>query len=201
MPLGVVLLLVILKYIPGTADLPLGRLAGIVSFGYAAFLALRLIQGEEAVMVDGWSELRASPVELFGALGSAGFAVLMMTAVIFNDAMVGASPAQVVVAFALAVLLAAASGGILYTSVMVRVRWNQSAVERRDAHGRVTAIAWADVVKVQGRWGGLTIVAADKRKLSFSPLQSGAAQLAKFASRRAQSNAGPAAPAFGGQGG
>ena len=168
-PLGVVLCLVILKYVPGTVDWQLARLAGIVSFGYAAFLALRLIQGEEAVMVDGWSELRASPLELFGALGGAGFAAIMMTAVVFNGAMTGATEAQVIVAFVLAVALAATSGAILYTSVMVRVRWNQVAVERRDAHGRVTAIEWAEVTKVQGRWRGITITAADKRTMSFSP--------------------------------
>lgn len=194
LPLGVVLCLVLLKYVPGTADWQLARLAGIVSFGYAAFLALRLIQGEDAEQVDGWSELRSSPVEVFGALGGAGASALLMTAVIFNGALAGATPQQVVVAFIAAVVLAVASAILLYTCIMVRVRWNQTAVERRDAQGRVTAIAWADVVKVRGRWTGVTIFAADKRKVSFSPLQSGAAQLAKIAARRAQHNAGvPAA--------
>jgi hypothetical protein len=73
---------------------------------------------------------------------------------------------------------------------MVRIRWNQGAVERRDAQGRVIAIEWTDVVKVQGRWTGITITAADKRRLSFSPLQSGAGQLVKIATRHAQRNAG-----------
>jgi hypothetical protein len=141
------------------------------------------------VRVDGWSELRASPLEVFGALGGAGASALLMTAVIFNGALVGATPSQVVVAFLASVALAAASAIILYTCIMVRIRWNQSGVERRDARGQVTAIAWADVVKVQGRWGGITITAADRRKVSFSPLQSGAAQLAKFAQKRAQRNA------------
>lgn len=194
MPLGVVLCLVVLKYVPGTDAWQLARLAGIVSFAYAAFLALRLIQGEDAVQIDGWSELRASPVEMFGALGGAGASALLMTAVIFNGALAGATQQQVIGAFVAAVVLAAASAVLLYTCVMVRIRWNQNAVERRDAQGRVITIAWADVVKVQGRWTGITITAADKTKMSFSPLQSGAAQLHKIAARRAQRNAGvPAA--------
>lgn len=192
MPLGVVLCLVLLKHVPGTDAWQLARFAGIVSFGYAAFLALRLIQGEDAVQVNGWSELRASPVEVFGALGAAGAAALLMTSVIFNGALAGATEQQVVVAFLAAVALAAVSGIILYTSIMVRVRWNQQTVERRDAAGRTVAIAWADVVNVKGRWTGITIVSADKRTMSFSPLQSGAAQLAKLASRRARHNARPA---------
>ena len=195
MPLGVVLCLVILKYVPGTDDWQLARLAGIVSFGYAAFLALRLIQGEEAIRVEGWSELRASPVEVFGALGGAGASALLMTAVIFNGALVGATPAQVVVAFLASVALAAASAIILYTSIMVRVRWNQTGVERRDAQGRVLSIAWADVTSVKGKWTGITITAADKRKVSFSPLQSGAGQLAVFAQKRALRNVKAPAPA------
>lgn len=197
-PLGVVLCLVLLKYMPGAADWQLARLAGIVSFGYAAFLALRLIQGEEAVQVNGWSELRASPVEIFGALGGAGASALLMTAVIFNGALTGATPTQVVVAFVAAVALAAASAVILYTCIMVRIRWNQGAVERRDAQGRITAIEWSEIVKVQGRWNGVTIVAADKRRLSFSPLQSGAAQLAKIAGRHASRNTAAQAEVVGG---
>jgi len=195
-PLGVVLCLVILKYVPGTADWQLARLAGIVSFAYAAFLALRLIQGEDAVSVEGWSELRASPVEVFGALGGAGASALLMTAVIFNGALVGATPAQVAVAFLSAVALAAAAAVILYTSIMVRIRWNQTGVERRDAQGKSTAIAWADVIKVQGRWSGIVITAADKRKVSFSPLQSGAAQLARHAQKRALLNVKAPVPAL-----
>ena len=135
MPLGVVLCLVILKYVPGTVDWQLARLAGIVSFGYAAFLALRLIQGEEAVQVDGWSELSASPVEIFGALGGAGFAAIMMTAVVFNGAMAGATKLRSSSPSCGGCARRNIGGAILYTSVMVRVRWNQAAVERRDAQG------------------------------------------------------------------
>ena len=118
------------------------------------------------------------------------------TAVIFNGALVGATPAQVAVAFLAAVALAAAAAVILYTSIMVRIRWNQTGVERRDAQGKLTAIAWADVIKVQGRWSGIVITAADKRKVSFSPLQSGAAQLAKFAQKRALRNVKAPIPAL-----
>lgn len=198
-PLGVVLLLVILKYVPATADLPLARLAGIVAFGYAAFLALRLIQAEEAVVVDGWSELRASPVELFIAFGGAGLAALMVSAVGFGGAAT-LPPAQMLTAYGLALALAAASLAIVSTSIMVRIRWNQTGIERRDARGVVTALAWRDVVAVKGRWNCITISAGGNRRVIFSPLQSGAAQLATFAARRARRNALPAAQAFWGQG-
>ena len=50
------------------------------------------------------------------------------------------------------------------------------------------------MTKVQGRWRGITITAADKRTMSFSPLQTGAGQLAKFAQKRAQRNAKAPAP-------
>lgn len=194
MPLAVVLVLIGLKYLPATADLPLARLAGIVSFGYAIFLALRLIQPEEAVYLEGWSELRASPLELFGAFGGAALSTLMMVAVVFGGVLPGASTLQLGAAFGLSLALAVLSGAIIYFGMMVRVRWNQKSVQRKDARGRMVEIAWADVVKVQGRWRGITITAADKRTLSFSPMQSGAAQLAKFAQARARRNASRTAP-------
>src|SRR5690606_39652207 len=52
-PLIVIVSLIILKYLPFTAGLPLARAAGVVAFGYAAFLALRLVQSEEAISADG----------------------------------------------------------------------------------------------------------------------------------------------------
>lgn len=197
MPLGVVLCLVLLKYVPGTDAWQLARLAGIVSFGYAAFLALRLIQGEDAIVVDGWSELRASPLELFAALGCAGGSALLTASVIFNGSLAGASQEQVVAAFVAAVTLAALSAVLVTSCVMVRIRWNTSAVERRDARGRVTAMAWADVVSVRGRWNGVTIATADRRTLTFSPLQSGAGQLVAMATRRARVNARASTEAVG----
>lgn len=191
MPLAVVLILVLLKYVPATADLPLGRLAGIVSFGYAIFLALRLIQGEDAVFLEGWSELRPSPVELFGAVGSAGLSAVLLTGVLFG-APEETTAVQLAVWLSLSAVLAALSGQIIFTSLLVKIRWNQSVVEKRDHRGRKVAIEWSDVTRVQGRWSGITIFAVDKRRLSFSPLHSGAAQLAKFADGRAKRNAIPA---------
>lgn len=196
MPLGVVLVLIILKHIPATEHLPLARLAGIVSFGYAIFLSLRLIQGEEAVSVEGWSELRPSPVELFGAFGGAAFSGLLLMAVLTGNALQGATAIQMGAALGLSVALALTSGAIVFTSFLVKIRWNRSFVEKQDHRGRKVAIAWADVIKVQGRWRGITIYTADKQRLSFSPLHSGAAQLAKFAAERAKRNAAPAAQAF-----
>lgn len=195
-PLCVVLILVLLKYVPAMADLPLARLAGIVSFGYAIFLSLRLIQSEEAVTIDGWSELRASPVEMFGAFGGAVFSAIMLVSVIFIGPSSGASTMQMAAAFLMSLALAGVSGAIIYTSIMVRVRWNRSSVERQDARGRKVSIDWNEVTSVEGRWRGITISTADRRVLSFSPLQSGAAQLAKFASDRARRNTSTAAKAF-----
>jgi hypothetical protein len=186
-PLAVVLVLIALKYFPATAGLPLSRLAGIVSFGYAIFLALRLIQGEEAVYIDGWSELRPSPLELFGAFGGAAFSGLLLVAVLFGGAL-GGTPVQMVAAFCLSALLAVISGAITFQSLLVRVRWNTRVVERRDHKGRKVELNWADVVKVDGRWRGITITTATKQRLSFSPLHSGAAQLAKYARRQAVRN-------------
>ena len=66
LPLMTITLLIILKYLPSTAHLPLSRAAGVVAFGYAAFLALRLLQPEEAIVVaGGTAELRPSIVEYF----------------------------------------------------------------------------------------------------------------------------------------
>ena len=41
-PLIVIVSLIVLKYLPATAGLPLARAAGVVAFGYAAFLATTL---------------------------------------------------------------------------------------------------------------------------------------------------------------
>ncbi len=196
-PLAIVLILVILKYVPGTSEFPLARLAGIVSFGYAIFLALRLIQGEDALPIDGWQELRASPVELFGAFGGAAFSALLLVAVVFGNLLPGASFAQMAAAFAASFALACASGLIAFNSLLVRVRWNGKLVEKQDHRGNKVALAWSDVVKVEGRWAGITIETADRRRLSFSPLHSGAGQLATFASIRARRNATQAARAWG----
>src|SRR5690554_743987 len=78
-PLLVIVSLVVLKYLPFTSGLPLARAAGVVAFFYAAFLALRLMQSEEAVSVDGWSELRPSMMEYFACYGAAALAVVLMS--------------------------------------------------------------------------------------------------------------------------
>lgn len=189
-PLAIVALIVALKYVPALAGVPLARLAGVVSFGYAAFLALRLLQTEEAVFVDGWSELRASPVEVFGALAGGSLAISLVVGVLFGGVLAG-SPAQMAVAMTLAVLLAAVSILIVFSSVLVRVRWNRGQIERRDHRGRSIVIEWDDVRRIEARWQGITIVAADQRRLAFSPLHSGAAQLARFAVERARRNSIP----------
>jgi hypothetical protein len=188
-PLAVIFVLIVLKYVPATADLPLARLAGILAFGYAMFLALRLIQGEEAVSVDGWSELRPSPLELMGALGGAGLSSVLLVGVLFGSVLPGATPVQIIAAFVLSLALAIVSGAIIFNSILVKVRWNQSVVEKQDHHGKKISLPWAEVVKVQGRWSGVTIFTADRRMLSFSPLHSGAAQLAKYADKKAKRNA------------
>jgi hypothetical protein len=197
-PLAVVFALVVLKYVPATDHLPLARLAGIVSFAYAIFLALRLIQGEEAIYVDGWSELRPSPLELMGALGGAGLSSVLLAGVLFGSVLPGATPVQIIAAFTLSLALAVVTGGIIFTSLLVKVRWNQSVVEKQDHRGRKIALPWSEVVKVQGRWSGITIFTADKRRISFSPMHSGAAQLAKFAETKIRRNcvAVPAAGAI-----
>lgn len=189
-PLAIVAILVALKYVPQFEGVPLARLAGVVSFGYAAFLALRLLQSEEAVFVDGWSELRASPVEVFGALAGGSLAVTLLVSVLLGGVLHG-SPSQMAVALMLACALAAVSVSILLQSVFVRIRWNRECVQRRDHRGRCLAIAWSDVIRVEARWSGIVIVAADKRRLAFSPLHSGAAELARVAVQRARRNAPP----------
>ncbi len=191
LPLAMVLILVLLKHVPGTEGLPLGRLAGIVAFGYAIFLSLRLIQGEEGIVVDGWSELRASPVELFSAFGGAALSGVLLIAVLFGG-MLSGTTAQMAAALALSVVLATVSGTIVFNSLLVKVRWNGKVVEKQDHRGRKIAIAWSDVVKVEGRWRGITIYGADRQALQFSPLHSGAAQLAKYADDKARRNAVPA---------
>lgn len=190
LPLAIVFVLVVLKHVPGTEGLPLGRLAGIVAFGYAIFLSLRLIQGEDALQIEGWSELRPSPVELFGAFGGASLSGVLLVGVLFGGVIAG-SPTQMAAAMALSILLAVVSGTIMFKSLLVKVRWNAKLVEKQDHRGRKVAIAWDNVTKVEGRWGGITIFGPGKVRLQFSPLHSGAATLAKYAGEKAKRNAVP----------
>ncbi len=196
MPLAVILVLLLLKHIPATASLPLARAAGVVAFGYAAFLALRLVQGEEAVSVDGWTELRPSMVEYFACYGAAALAVVLMSAVIFVGSTSIVEPTQMLAAFTAATLLGAGAFGIGIGGLFTRVRWNNTLLEHRTAFGKQTSLAWSDVRSVRPNWRGITIATHDARKVTFSQFHSGAAQLAKHATNRARRNAETATRAF-----
>jgi len=172
--------------------LPLSRAAGVIAFGYAAFLALRLVQPEEAVLVDGWSELRPSMVEYFACYGAAALAAVLLSAVIFMGG--AASFTQLVATYLAVLLLGGGALGIGLMGLFTRVRWDHSSVEHRDAFGRRTVLDWTEVLSVQPNWRGVTIAAADAR-ITFSQFHGGAAQLARHASQRAQRNARRAARA------
>lgn len=196
MPLVVIVVLLLLKHVPATASLPLARAAGVVAFAYAAFLALRLVQGEEALSVDGWSELRPSMVEYFACYGAAALAAVLMSAVIFIGSTSIVEPTQMLAAFAAAISLGAGAFGIGIGGLFTRVRWNNTLVEHHTAFGAQTSIAWSDVRSVRPNWRGITIATHDARKVTFSQFHSGAAQLAKHATNRARRNAETATKAF-----
>lgn len=195
-PLMVIVSLIVLKYVPFTAGLPLARAAGVVAFGYAAFLALRLVQGEEAVSVDGWSELRPSMVEYFACYGAAALAVVLMSAIIVIGGARHVEPTQMIATFIASLMLGAGAVGIGLGGLFTRVRWNNSQVEHRNAFGRETTLAWSDVRSVRPNWRGVTIATHDSRRITFSQFHSGAAQLAKHATNRARRNTEASAKAF-----
>ena len=195
-PLMVIVSLIVLKYVPFTAGLPLARAAGVVAFGYAAFLALRLVQGEEAISVDGWSELRPSMVEYFACYGAAALAVVLMSAIIVVGGIRHVEPTQMIATFIASLMLGAGAVGIGLGGLFTRVRWNNSQVEHRNAFGRETTLAWSDVRSVRPNWRGVTIATHDSRRLTFSQFHSGAAQLAKHATNRARRNTEASAKAF-----
>lgn len=195
-PLVVIVSLIVLKYVPFTAGLPLARAAGVVAFGYAAFLALRLVQSEEAVNVDGWSELRPSMVEYFACYGAAALAVVLMSAVIVIGGVKHVEATQMIATFIASLMLGAGAIGIGLGGLFTRVRWNNSQVEHRNAFGRETVLAWSDVRSVRPNWRGVTIATHDARRVTFSQFHSGAAQLAKHATNRARRNAETSTKAF-----
>src|SRR5690606_1762266 len=135
------------------AHLPLSRAAGVVAFGYAAFLALRLVQPEEAVIVDGWSELRPSMVEYFACYGAAALAAVLLSSIILLGNT--ADTTQLVATYLAVVLLGAGSIGIGLAGLFTRVRWDHKKVEHRDAFGRQTTIDWSDVRLVAPNWRGI----------------------------------------------
>ncbi|WP_156458115.1 hypothetical protein [Devosia epidermidihirudinis] len=196
LPLVVIVTLLFLKHIPMTAGLPLARAAGVVAFGYAAFLALRLVQGEEAASVDGWSQLRPSMVEYFACYGAAALAVVLMGAVVFIGGTRVVDPTQMIAAFIAAVLLGAGALGIGLGGLFTKIRWNHTQLEHKTALGRETVLAWSDVRSVRPNWRGITIATHDARRITFSQFHSGAAQLATHATTRARRNTETATKAF-----
>ena len=195
-PLLIIGCLLILKHVPFAAGLPLARAAGVVAFGYAAFLALRLLQGEDAIQRDGWSELRPSMVEYFACYGAAALAIVLMSAVIFIGGSKHVPAAQLIATFLAATLLGAGALGIGLGGLFTRVRWNNSKLEHRTALGRQTSIAWSDVRAVRPNWRGITIATHTAQQVTFSQFHSGAAQLAIHATNRARRNAETATKAF-----
>ena len=195
-PLVVIVTLLLLKHLPFSAGLPLARAAGVVAFGYAAFLALRLVQSEDAAHVDGWSELRPSMVEYFACYGAAALAMVLMSAVIVIGSTKVVDPAHMLATFAAALLLGSGALGIGLGGLFTKVRWNNSALEHRNAFGRETKIAWSDVRSVRPNWRGITIATHDAQRVTFSQFHSGAAQLALHATNRARRNAETATKAF-----
>lgn len=195
-PLFVIIALLVLKHVPVTANLPLARAAGVVAFAYAAFLALRLIQGEEAVSVDGWSELRPSLVEYFACYGAAALSVVLMSAVIFIGGTKHVEPAQMIATFTASLLLGGGALGIGLGGLFTKVRWNNTVLEHKTALGRETKLAWSDVRSVRPNWRGITIATHDAQRVTFSQFHSGAAQLAIHAATRARRNAETSTKAF-----
>lgn len=195
-PLFVIVSLIILKHLPFADGLPLARAAGVVAFGYAAFLALRLVQGEEALRVDGWSELRPSMVEYFACYGAAALAVALMSAVIVIGGTKHVQATQMIATFIASLLLGSGAVGIGLGGLFTKVRWNNTLLEHRNAFGRETKIAWSDVRSVRANWRGITIATHTAQRVTFSQFHSGAAQLALHAINRARRNAETGTKAF-----
>lgn len=194
LPLFVITVLIALKYLPMTAHLPLSRAAGVVAFGYAAFLALRLIQPEDGIMVDGgWAELRPSLVEYFACYGAAALAAVLLFAVIFMSS--AADTTQLIATYIAVVLLGAGAAGIGMVGLFTNTRWDNRQVTHRTAMGRETTLDWSEVRSVRPNWRGITITGTTGR-ITFSQFHGGASQLAKHAATRAMRNAETATKAF-----
>ena len=194
LPLMTITLLILLKYIPATSHLPLSRAAGVVAFGYAAFLALRLLQPEDAIVVEGgWAELRPSMVEYFACYGAAALAAVLLFAVIFMSHV--ADTTQLLATYLAVVLLAAGSIGIGMAGLFTKTSWDHRQVRHRNAMGRETTLDWAEVRAVRPNWRGVTITGTSGR-ITFSQFHGGAAQLARHAASRARRNSETATKAF-----
>ncbi|MBE7734411.1 hypothetical protein [Devosia faecipullorum] len=194
LPLFTITFLIILKHVPLTAHLPLARAAGIVAFGYAAFLALRLVQPEEGFIIEGgWAELRPSLVEYFACYGSAALASVLLFAVIVMGSI--ADTTQLIATYIAVLTLAAGSVSIGMLGLFTHTRWDHRQIAHRSLTGRETVLNWADIHAVRPNWRGITISAANGR-ITFSQFHGGAAQLAKHAATRARRNAESATKAF-----
>ncbi|KKB81139.1 hypothetical protein VW35_03005 [Devosia soli] len=194
LPLFVITVLIALKYLPMTAHLPLSRAAGVVAFGYAAFLALRLIQPEDGIMVEGgWAELRPSLVEYFACYGAAALAAVLLFAVIFMSS--AADTTQLIATYIAVLLLGAGAAGIGMVGLFTNTRWDNRQVTHRTAMGRETTLDWSEVRSVRPNWRGITITGTTGR-ITFSQFHGGASQLAKHAATRAIRNAETATKAF-----
>lgn len=194
LPLVTITVLILLKYVPATAHLPLSRAAGVVAFGYAAFLALRLMQPEEAVVVEGgWAELRPSMVEYFACYGAASLAAILLSAVIFMGS--AADTTQLLATYLAVILLALGSLAIGMAGLFTHTAWDHRQVKHRSATGRETALDWSEVRDVRPNWRGVTISGASGR-ITFSQFHAGAAQLARHAATRARRNSETATKAF-----
>lgn len=194
LPLVVITLLIACKYIPAMAHLPLSRAAGVVAFGYAAFLALRLVQPEDGIMIDGgWAELRPSLVEYFACYGSAALAAVLLSAVIFMGS--AADTTQLIATYLAVILLGLGSIGIGMVGLFASTRWDNRQVKHRSAMGRETTLDWSEVRAVRPNWRGITITGTTGR-ITFSQFHGGASQLAKHAATRAQRNSETATKAF-----
>ena len=194
LPLFTITLLIILKHVPLTAHLPLARAAGIVAFGYAAFLALRLVQPEEGVVVEGgWAELRPSLVEYFACYGSAALASVLLFAVIVMGSI--ADTTQLIATYIAVLALGAGSVSIGMLGLFTQTRWDHRRVTHRSFMGRETILDWSEIRAVRPNWRGITLHGTSGH-ITFSQFHGGAAQLAKHAATRARRNAESAIKAF-----
>lgn len=195
LPLVIITVLIALKYVPAFSQLPLSRAAGVVAFGYAAFLALRLMQPEVALVTeDGWSELRPSLVEYFACYGAAALSMVLLLGVITLGH--NADLLEVFATYLAALLLLVGAAGIGLAGLFTNTRWDHRRLVHRSALGRTTTIEWSKVHKVMPNWRGVTVVASTGA-ITFSQFHAGAAQLVSHAAMRARRNSETATSAFG----
>jgi hypothetical protein len=190
--LTIVAALLVGKHLPFVSTLPLARVTGILCFGYAIFLSLRMLKTDDAIRLGEWTELRPSLMEKVGALALSGFALVLIYAMLFLDSAHTASE-QMAFYVTLAVLFGAGAIGVALKSFFVRVRWNHQHIEHQTSFGKRTTIPWTEVSGVKTEWHGITIHTVDGGKVRFSAYQAGAAQLTRRAEQTAVRNAKAAA--------